>query len=88
MNLEAMDVMSYQQFMESLIFFTHVCLNIAYIVNVINRFMNNPQEVHLNATKNIIWYVKGAFEFGTFFLHENKCLLDRMGGCGLGMWPW
>ncbi len=53
MNLEAMDVMSYQQFMGSLIFLTHAPLNIAYLVNVISRFMNNLQEVHLNATKHI-----------------------------------
>jgi hypothetical protein len=72
MNLEVVDVTFYQQRMESLIFLTHTHLDIAYPMNVVSRFINNPQETHFNATKHIYWYVKGTLEFETFFLHEDN----------------
>jgi len=55
MNLEVVDVMFYQQHVGSLIFLTHTHthLDIAYPMNVVSRFINNPQKVHLNLTKHI-----------------------------------
>jgi hypothetical protein len=46
-------------------------------MNVVNRFISNLQKVHINATKHVYWYVKSAFEFETFFVHENNALLIR-----------
>jgi hypothetical protein len=46
-------------------------------MNVVNRFISNPQKVHINATKHVYWYVKSTFEFETFFVHENNALLIR-----------
>ncbi len=56
---------------------THTHLDIAYPMNVVSRFINNPQKAHLNLTKHIYWYVKGTFEFETFFLHEENASLIR-----------
>jgi hypothetical protein len=57
MNLEVVDVMLYQQHMGSFIFLTHTHththLDIAYPMNVVSRFINNPQKAHLNLTKHI-----------------------------------
>jgi hypothetical protein len=72
MNLEAMDVMSYQQFKGNLIFLTHTHSNITYLVNVISIFMNNLHEVHLNATKHILWYVKGTLKLGHSSLMKTR----------------
>jgi hypothetical protein len=46
-------------------------------MNVVNRFISNPQKAHLNATKHVYWYVKSTFEFETFFLHEDNVSLIR-----------
>jgi hypothetical protein len=32
---------------------THTHLDIAYPMNVVSRFINNPQKAHLNLTKHI-----------------------------------
>jgi hypothetical protein len=64
---------------ESYLPHTHM-MNIAYLVNVINKFMNNPQESHLKTIKHILQYVKGTIEFGIFFLHKENPKLTRWVG--------
>jgi hypothetical protein len=53
-------------------------------VHVVNRFMNNPQESQLKATKHIFQYIKGTIEFGIFFPYEKSSKTHMMGRCTLG----
>jgi hypothetical protein len=56
---------------------THTHLDIAYPMNVVSRFISNLQKTCINAIKHVYWYVKGTFEFETFFPHENNASLIR-----------
>jgi len=38
-----------------------------FVVNLINRYMENPTELHLVATKRVLRYLKGTTEFEIFY---------------------
>ena len=38
-----------------------------FIVSMIIRYMENPTELHLQAAKRVMRYLKGTFDFGIFY---------------------
>jgi DNA-binding protein len=50
-----------------LIYLSHTQPNIAYVVSVINQFMHNPKEVHLQAAHRVLQYLKGRLGKGILF---------------------
>ena len=63
----AIDRKIYQRLLGRLIYLSHIKLNIAYVVSVISQFMHNPKEVHLEATNQVLQYLKGSPGKGILF---------------------
>ena len=58
-----------------LLFFTKTRPYITYVVNVVCRFMHNPQETHFQTAKHILRYVHRYPDLGLFFKQaEENCL--------------
>jgi hypothetical protein len=66
----------YKQIVGSLIYITVTRLDIMFGVSFISRFMSNPTEVHLQAPRRILRYLKGTINYGIFYKkNENKQLI-------------
>jgi hypothetical protein len=52
---------------EKLLFLTITRADIAYAVNLVSRYMENPQETHLKVVKSIIRYLVGTTSLGLFY---------------------
>lgn len=50
-----------------LIYFTNIHLNILFTTNVISQYMSAPHKVHLEATKHMLYHIKGIQEFENFY---------------------
>ena len=42
-----------------------------FVVSFISRYMENPTELHLQATKRVLRYLKGTTRFGIFYRKEG-----------------
>ncbi|RDX95150.1 putative mitochondrial protein, partial [Mucuna pruriens] len=51
-------------------------LDIAYLVNLINQFMYNPKESHLQVAYRVLHYLKGNLRKGIFFKRNNILALE------------
>ena len=49
-----MDYTIYRQLIGSLLYLTHSRLDICYAVNVVSRYMQQPLDLHLKASKRIL----------------------------------
>ena len=43
-----------------------------YMVSLINRFMASPTELHLQAAKRVLRYLKGIVDLGVFYRNEGN----------------
>ena len=59
-----MDASMYKQLAGSLMYLTATRLDLMYVVCLISRFMSNPTELHLQATKRVL---KGTMNLGVFY---------------------
>ncbi|XP_070679118.1 secreted RxLR effector protein 161-like [Malus domestica] len=66
-NGVAMDNSFYKQLVGSLMYLTFTRPDLMYGVSVISRYMERPTEMHLNAAKRILRYVKGTIDYGVFY---------------------
>ena len=57
----------YQQLVGRLIYFAHTRPNIAYSVSVINQFMHDLKENHLQVTYRVLHYLKAHPRKGILF---------------------
>lgn len=46
--------------------------DIAYIVGVLSRFMENPQNEHWNAVKRVLKYLRGTTDYGITFNYDSR----------------
>ena len=46
--------------------------NIMFSASLLSRYMQKPSEVHLGATKIILRYTKGTFDFKLLYLKEDS----------------
>ena len=61
----------YQRLVGKLIYLTHTRHNISFDVSIVNQFLNNPMEEHLNVVYRILRYLKGSPGKGLMF-KENS----------------
>ena len=61
----------YQCLVGKLIYLTHTRHNISFDVSIVNQFLNNPMEEHLNVVYRILRYLKGSPGKGLMF-KENS----------------
>uniref|UniRef100_A0A2N9IHB3 Integrase catalytic domain-containing protein n=1 Tax=Fagus sylvatica TaxID=28930 RepID=A0A2N9IHB3_FAGSY len=50
----------YQWLVGRLIYLSHIRPDLAYAVSVVSQFMHSPNEVHMDAVHQILWYLKSA----------------------------
>lgn len=50
--------------------------DICHAIGVASRFMEHPKEVHVNAVKRILKYVKGTPDYGILYESENSIQLN------------
>lgn len=43
-------------------------LDVAFVISVVNRYIENPGKAHLNAFKWILRYIKGSVDLGMKFI--------------------
>jgi hypothetical protein len=57
------DATLYCQLVGSLLYFTHTCPDLSFIVGLVALYMKTPHESHWKATKRILRYVCGIVQF-------------------------
>ncbi|XP_071726779.1 uncharacterized mitochondrial protein AtMg00810-like [Rutidosis leptorrhynchoides] len=72
---ELKDVKLFRQMVESLIYLTIPRPKIAYSVGIVSQFMQCPTNVHLDAAKRILRYVKGSIGHGLWYKKCDNVLL-------------
>ena len=72
----SVDVTEYKQLVGSLLYLTATRPDLMYAVGLISRYMEKPTEMHLQAAKRIIRYLKGTMELGIGYRKGGKeCLI-------------
>ena len=59
-----MDKGKYQRLVGKLIYLSHTCPDIAYVVSAVSQFMHNPSEDHMDAVIRILRYLKSSLGKG------------------------
>lgn len=71
-DADLVDEKIYRSIMGRLIFLTHTRPDITYSASLVSRYMTNPSEIHMNAAKRILRYVKGTLNFGIHYYSSEK----------------
>lgn len=61
------DATLYRQLVGSLIYLTHTCPNISFVVGMVSRFMKKPHELHWKEAKRILHYMQGTHRHGIHY---------------------
>ncbi|RVX16216.1 Retrovirus-related Pol polyprotein from transposon RE1 [Vitis vinifera] len=70
------DKRMYQRLVDRLIYLAHTRPNIGYSVSVINQFMHDPREPHLQVVYRVLHYLKGNPGKGILFKKNNTLALE------------
>ena len=70
------DKRMYQRLVGRLVYLAHTRPDIAYSVSVINQFMHDPREPHLQATYRVLHYLQVNPEKGILFKKNNTLTLE------------
>ncbi|WKA11498.1 hypothetical protein VitviT2T_028992 [Vitis vinifera] len=70
------DKRMYQRLVGRLIYLAHTRPDIAYSVSVINQFMHDPREPHLQAAYRVLHYLKDNPRKGILFKKNNTLTLE------------
>lgn len=62
----------FKQIVGSLVYLTATRPDIMFCTSLISRYMENPTEMHLQATKRILRYIKGTIGFGVLYKKEGN----------------
>ena len=63
---------SFQRLIGRLLYLNHTRPDIAFVVNSLSQFMNDPRESHQKATDKILSYLKGTIGLGLLFKRGNE----------------
>lgn len=66
------DATMYKQLVGSLMYITATRPDLMYVVSLISRFMASPTELHLQAAKRVLRYLKGTVDLGVFYRKKGK----------------
>ena len=70
------DKIMYQRLVGRLIYLAHTRPDIAYLVSMINQFMYDPKEPHLQAAYRVLHYLKGNPKKGILFKKNDTLALE------------
>ena len=69
------NVTTYKSIIGSLIFLTNTKLDIGFATSLVSRYMGDPFESHMKATKRILRYVQGTIDFGIHYIKHGSVKL-------------
>ncbi|KAM2209148.1 hypothetical protein ACFXTI_025049 [Malus domestica] len=69
---EMVDNTFYKQIVVSLMYLIVTRPDMAFIVSLISRYMKRPTEMHLQAAKRALRYVKGTIGLGVFYRKKGN----------------
>ncbi|XP_016704160.1 uncharacterized mitochondrial protein AtMg00810-like [Gossypium hirsutum] len=61
------DNIYFKEIVGSLVYLTSTSPDILYVVSLISRYKEKSTEMHLNAAKRVLRYVKGIVDYGVFY---------------------
>jgi len=62
----------YMQIIGSLMYLTSTRPDIIFVVNMLSRHLTHPTEIHLQAVKRVLRYIKCTLAYGIFYKHEGN----------------
>lgn len=62
----------YKQIVGSLMYLTATRPDMMFVVSLLSRYMERPTELHLQAAKRALRYLKGTLDFGLFYKKEGN----------------
>ena len=68
----AIDKGQYQRLVWRLIYLSHTRPNVAYLVEVVSRFMHDPREKHIQVVHKVLQYLKATPGRGILFKRKGK----------------
>jgi hypothetical protein len=57
------DATLYRQLVGSLLYLTHTCPDLSFVVGLVSQYMQTPHGIHWKAAKRILRYVWGTVQF-------------------------
>ncbi|XP_048228320.1 secreted RxLR effector protein 161-like [Ricinus communis] len=70
------DFVIYRQIVGSLMYLTLTRPDIAFVVGVVSRFMQNPKKPHLEVVQRILRYIRGTLDLDIFYKNGVPCKLE------------
>ncbi|XP_047340029.1 uncharacterized mitochondrial protein AtMg00810-like [Impatiens glandulifera] len=70
------DPRSYRALVGSLIYLTITRPDIAYVVGVVSRYMQEPRKTHLEEAKKILKYINTSLDIGLLYEKDEKSVLQ------------
>jgi len=70
-NSPQMDAKKFQRLVGMLIYLVNTKPEIAYTTRVLSRSMYNPRILHMEATNQVLKYIKGACDYGIFYRKDH-----------------
>lgn len=69
---KTVDMGRYQQMVGNLLYLSHTCPDIAFVVGVVSQHSHDPRQKHLDEVYRILRYLKGSLERGLLFKKSGK----------------
>jgi hypothetical protein len=71
-DLPLEDHTPYRRLIGRLIYLTLTCPDIAFSIQVLSQYMDNPQQPHMDATSRVLRYLKNTPGQGIFFFNPSS----------------
>ena len=65
------NVQMYRSIVGSLLYATITRPAITYTVGLLSQFMQEPTDIHLNACRKVLGYLKGTLNYGLFYAYDD-----------------
>lgn len=62
----------YKQIVGSLMYLTASRPDLMFVVSLLSRFMSRPTEMHFQAAKRVMRYIKGTADYGIFYKKQDS----------------
>ncbi|RVW21204.1 Retrovirus-related Pol polyprotein from transposon RE2 [Vitis vinifera] len=74
-GVEKVDEGLFRSMIGCLMYLTATRLDIMYVVSLLSRYMHCASEIHFQATKHVLRYVKGTIDYGIKFSQVKNFIL-------------
>lgn len=75
-DADGVDETKSRRLIGKLLYVTHSRPNIAFLVNLLERFTHKPTRIHQGAAKHILRYLAGTIDFGILYCTSYDELLQ------------